>query len=142
CTEQTAAINDISEDVEVTRNRLRHDTAGFDRVVQVHDRRARLNNGFLAHRLACNHLNGHEIVWRRYLRNLRVWELLVAWLDHLVTLWQVHPKLESVHSSTLGRELGTRHFRVDHTRSGSHPLHIARSQTSGVSARILVLHLA
>jgi hypothetical protein len=31
---------------------------------------------------------------------------------------------------------------MDHTRAGSHPLNVARRQTSGASARILVLHLA
>jgi len=124
--EQPLPLHDVGEGVVSDRRLLAGHASGLDPVMQVDDRRARLNDGFLAHRFTCNHTYPHQAIGRSRFRDLRVRDLLVPRRHHLVALRQVHPELESVHPPSVARELSGGHLRVDHARSGGHPLHITR----------------
>src|SRR6266496_1975545 len=124
--EESVSLHDVSEGVVSTRHLLGGRASGLDPVMQIVNWCARLNDGFLAHRFARNHTHHYQAVGRSRFRDLRVRDLLVARFNHLVALRQVHPKLESVHPPAVARELPGGHLRVDHTRSGSHPLHVTR----------------
>src|SRR5882724_12157969 len=110
CTEQTLALDKVSERLISVWNLLSDHAAGLDPVMQVDDRCAGFNDGFLAHRFAGDHADRHQTIKRSRLWNLRIRDLLVTRFHHLVALWQIHPKLESVHTASRAPELTAGHL--------------------------------
>src|SRR6266852_4354113 len=133
CSEQSLALHHVSEGVVSARHRFDGSASGPDLVMQIDYWRASFNDSFLAHRFARDYTHLHQAIRRSRFRNLRARDLLVARFHHLVALRQIYPKLEGVHSPALPRELTARHLCMHHACSGSHPLHVTRSQPSGVS---------
>src|SRR5690348_856372 len=70
----------------------------------------------------------------RYLRSLYV---LVARVGHLERGGQVGPQLETVHAALC---VTLRHFLVEDTAAGCHPLHVAGTKGALVAETVLVLH--
>ena len=68
---------------------------------------------------------------------LAVFEILVGWLDQLVLSGQIDPELEA-----MGDFVAKRHFTVDNTTSSGHPLQIAWSNRSLVTAEVFVTKTA
>src|SRR3989344_3041963 len=110
--------------------------------MQIHDRRARLDHGRLAERLARDHTHLDLAVGTYGLGNATRGDVLVARWNHLGVRRQVHPDLETVQGATVFHEGVRGQLRMHHARTGRHPLHVAGTQHTAVTGRVLVLHLA
>ena len=66
--------------------------------------------------------------------------VLVSWLDKLVFLGQIDPKLKTFWSSSFLKHLNWWHLTVNHTRACSHPLHPAWLKYSTIASTVQVTH--